>query len=50
MSDFYIFLQEDKGFTEDDIENLSKAELDKYLKEYVELERKRLDNQKIKKL
>ena len=24
MSDFYIFLEEDKGFTEEDIENLSK--------------------------
>jgi hypothetical protein len=39
MSDFYIFL-EDKGFTEEDIENLSKDELDKYFQEYIESERK----------
>ena len=41
MSDFYIFLEEDKGFTEEDIENLSKGELDKYFQEYVESERKK---------
>ena len=40
MSDFYIFLEEDKGFTEEDIENLSKGELDRYFQEYVESERK----------
>ena len=33
MSDFYIFLEEDKGFTEEDIENLSKDELDGYFQE-----------------
>lgn len=38
MNDFYIFL-EDKGFTEEDIENLSKKELDKYFQEYVESEK-----------
>ena len=42
MSDFYIFLEEDKGFTEEDIENLSKGELDKYFQEYVESERKKM--------
>lgn len=42
MSDFYIFL-EDKGFTEEDIENLSKEELDEYFQEYVESERKILN-------
>ena len=41
MSDFYIFLEEDKHFTYEEIENLSKEEMDKYLKEYVELERKK---------
>ena len=41
MSDFYIFLEEDKGFTEEDIENLSKKELDKYFQEYVESEKKK---------
>ena len=41
MSDFYIFLEEDKGFTEEDIENLSKGELDKYFQEYVKSERKK---------
>jgi hypothetical protein len=30
MSDFYIFLSE-KGFTEKDIENLSKKEFDKFM-------------------
>ena len=39
MSDFYIFLEEDKGFIEEDIENLSKKELDKYFQEYVESEK-----------
>ena len=29
-----------KGFTEEDIENLSKGELDRYFQEYVESERK----------
>lgn len=43
MSDFYIFLEENKGFTEEDIENLSKKELDKYFQEYVEFERKHLN-------
>ena len=43
MSDFYIFLKEDKGFTEEDIENLSKKELDKYFQEYVESEKKMFD-------
>ena len=42
MSDFYIFLEEDKGFTEEDIENLSKDELDGYFQEYVESERKKM--------
>ena len=41
MSNFYIFLEEDKGFTEEDIENLSKEELDKYFQEYMESERKK---------
>ena len=40
MSDFYIFLEEDKGFTEEDIENLSKDELDGYFQEYVHTQRK----------
>lgn len=40
MSDFYIFLNE-KGFTEEDIENLSKTELDKYFAEYIESENKK---------
>lgn len=39
MSDFYIYLSEDKGFTEEDIENLSKSELDEYFAEYVESEK-----------
>ena len=43
MSDFYIFLEEDKGFTEEDIENLSKKELDKYFQEYAESEKKMFD-------
>lgn len=42
MSDFYIFLEEDKGFAEEDIENLSKGELDRYFQEYVESERKKM--------
>ena len=41
MSDFCIFLEEDKGFTEEDIENLSKDELDKYFQEYMKSERKK---------
>ena len=43
MSDFYIFLEEDKGLNQKEIKNLSKKELDKYLQEYVESERKMLD-------
>lgn len=43
MSDFYIFLEEDKGLTQKQIQNLSKEELDKYFQEYVESERKRLE-------
>ena len=41
LSDFYIFLEEDKHFTYEEIKNLSIDEMDKYLKEYVELERKK---------
>lgn len=43
MSDFYIFLEEDKGLNQKEIKNLSKEELDKYFQEYVESERKTLD-------
>lgn len=43
LSDFYIFLEEDKGLTQKQIRNLSKEELDKYFQEYVESERKRLE-------
>lgn len=43
MSDFYIFLEEDKGLNQKEIKNLSKKELDKYFQEYVESERKMLD-------
>ena len=40
LSDFYIFLEEDKGLTQKQIQNLSKEELDEYFQEYVESERK----------
>ena len=43
LSDFYIFLEEDKGLNQKEIKNLSKEELDKYFQEYVESERKMLD-------
>ena len=43
MSDFYIFLEEDKGLNQKEIKNLSKEELDEYFQEYVESERKMLD-------
>ena len=46
MSDFYIFLEEDKGLNQKEIKNLSKEELDKYFQEYVESERKTLDKSK----
>ena len=39
LSDFNLYLREDKGFTEDDIENLLQKEMEKYLKEYIELEK-----------
>ena len=32
LSDFYIFLEEDKGLNQKEIKNLSKEELDKYSK------------------
>ena len=44
MSDFYIFLEEDKGLNQKEIKNLSKEKLDKYFQEYVESERKYLTN------
>lgn len=43
MSDFYIFLEEDKGLNQKEIKNLSKEELDEYFQEYVKSERKMLD-------
>lgn len=43
MSDFYIFLEENKGLNQKEIKNLSKEELDKYFQEYVKSERKMLD-------
>ena len=49
MSDFYIFLSE-KGFTEKDIENLSRKELDELFKEYIKSEKKRLEDYKNKSL
>ena len=39
MSDFYIFLEEDKGLNQKEIENLSKEELDEYFQEYVKSEK-----------
>lgn len=49
MSDFYIFLNE-KGFTEEDIENLSRKELNELFEEYVKSEKKRLEDYKTKSL
>ena len=43
MSDFYIFLEEDKGLNQKEIKNLSREELDKYFQEYVNLKEKMLD-------
>lgn len=48
MSDFYIFLEEDKELNQKEIKNLSKEELDKYFQEYVESERKTLDKSNYK--
>ena len=39
LSDFYIFLEEDKHFTHEQIENLSIDEMNKYLEEYIKLEK-----------
>ena len=39
LSDFYIFLEEDKHFTYEQIENLSIDEMNKYLEEYIKLEK-----------
>ena len=47
LSDFYIFLEEDKHFTHEQIENLSIDEMNKYLEEYIKLE-KDLKNNKSK--
>lgn len=40
LSDFYIFL-EDKHFTHEQIENLFIEEMNKYLKEYIKLEKEK---------
>ena len=39
LSDFYIFLEEDKHFTYEEIKNLSIDEMNKYLEEYIKLEK-----------
>ena len=39
LSDFYIFLEEDKHFTHEQIKNLSIDEMNKYLEEYIKLEK-----------
>ncbi len=38
LSDFYIFLEEDKHFTYEEIENLSDDELHEYMIEYLKEE------------
>lgn len=52
MSDFYIFLEEDKNFTYEEIKNLSIDEMNKYLKEYIKLEKgeRKMENKTIKDL
>ena len=47
LSDFYIFLEEDKHLTYEEIKNLSIDEINKYLDEYIKLE-KDLKNNKSK--
>lgn len=42
MSDFYIFLEEDKHLNYEQIKNLSVDEMNKYLEEYIESERKKM--------
>lgn len=39
LNDFYIFLEEDKHFTYEEIKNLSIDEMNKYLEEYIKLEK-----------
>ena len=47
LSDFYIFLEEDKHLTYEEIKNLSINEMNKYLEEYIKSE-KDLKNNKSK--
>lgn len=37
LSDFVLFLQEDKGYTEEDIEILSSKEIEALMEEYIQL-------------
>ena len=39
LSDFYIFLEEDKYLTYEQIKNLSVDEMNKYLEEYIKSEK-----------
>ena len=39
LSDFYIFLEEDKHLTYEQIKNLSVDEMNKYLEEYIKSEK-----------
>ena len=41
MSDFDLYLRENKGFTDEDIENLSNEELERYLEEYIKFEKQK---------
>ena len=47
LSDFYIFLEDDKHLPYEEIKNLSIDEINKYLDEYIKLE-KDLKNNKSK--